>query len=532
MKLGSIAMALLGRGKEALDASKTWEYWAEGGQPRADLLHYNEVDTQLCRDIERETGYLTLHQTVCEVVGIFSDSRSLKATKLVDMLLMRLGSEHDVHFPTTWFGDDIVVDPFEGAYVMKPRTNGIERTVHCADFSAMYPSIMVSWNMGIETIVGDSYTGAVATSPGNGAKMRTDIKSTLAIAIENLTKLRTEWKKKRSQCAPGTPEAKDCERRTAAYKTVINSFYGCMGAPFSRFFVRAIAEATTTNGVYLIKRVNEEAERRGFRVIYTDTDGTYVTDCTEEQFAEFVADINQQLPAWLKSFGCVTCTAKIAYEKAYRWIVFTSAKRYCGTYLHYEGVRADERSEPEVRGLEYRRGDCNKYARELQESAINLLVEQQSDTAPFFDLLNDFKTKMMTASLPLEDVVISKSISRELKEYKSRAKKDGTMSSRPAHVELALKMKKRGEDVGVGTRIGYVVVDASVSPAKIIPASEYTGESDRYFLWENSVYPPTERLLHAAFPTVDWRDWSKARPSRRYNPSQLTMFSPAVVLPP
>jgi DNA polymerase I len=447
--------------------------------------------------------------------------------------MLRLGLKNNQHFRTKWYDDELVETKFKGAYVMNPTCRGIVKNVHVCDFASLYPSIMISWNLGPDTKVDQTFDGPVATSPKTGVRTRVDRKSILATALESLLALRSEWNKKRASFAPGTPEAKDAERRTNAYKTAANSFYGVMGTPFSRYFDKEIAESTTQNGAWLIESTLDAARARGWDTIYADTDSAFVTGPNAAEFAEFVAWCNTELyPSLLTETGCVTNAIKLAYEKEFERIVFCAAKRYTGRYAHYKGKPARADSKPEVRGLEYRRGDVNRFARDLQSQAIALLMAGHETPEPFWELLNSFKVKIMTEHLEVADVVLSKSISKPIKEYKTRQRIDGGSTSRPAHVELAAQLAKSGADVGVGTRIEYVVVDASESPARVIPATEYTGECDRYWLWENMVYPPTRRLLESAFPDNDWSDWSKARPSRRFNPSQLTMFSPAVSLPP
>ena len=90
-----------------------------------------------------------------------------------------------------------------------------------------------------------------------------------------------------------------------------------------------------------------------------------------------------------------------------------------------------------------------------------------------------------------------------------------------AHVNIARQMRERGEEVGAGTRVGFVVRDGS---KKIVPihVSEFDGSNaDRYYLWERLVYPPTLRLLAAMFPTEAWGQYHKVP---RVNPAQLPLF--------
>lgn len=529
-KLEAIAQSLLGEGKHDLDASKAWDYWAAGGESRTKLADYCMQDTLLLERIEAHTGYLELFQTLCEVCRVFPETGSLKPTRQVDGFMLRLGVERGVHFPTKWYSDEAPADSkFKGAFVMEPTARGIVKDVHVADFASLYPSIMITWNLSPDTKLGKTNTPGCIWSPETGLATSGQSPGILSAALQSLLDLRAKWTAKRASLPPGTPESKDAERRTNAYKTAANSFYGVCGNKYSRFFDRDIAEATTQNGAWLIKLTIAAAEERGWSAIYGDTDSVFVTGCNASEFSQFVTWCNTDLyPAKLAELGCRTNKIKLAYEKQFARLTFTAAKRYVGIYAHYKGKAAVAGSKPEIKGLEIKRGDVNRLTRELQSNVVDLFASGCESLHNYSDLVDAFKRRVITEPLDLGDVVLSKALSKSLKEYSARTKEDGTPFAQPAHVRLAKEMALDGEEVSVGTRIAYVVMDATTSPSTVIPADEYTGISDRYWLWENMVWPPTERLLTAMFPSVDWTQWSNARPTRKYNPDQISLFGPIV----
>ena len=60
---------------------------------------------------------------------------------------------------------------------------------------------------------------------------------------------------------------------------------------------------------------------------------------------------------------------------------------------------------------------------------------------------------------------------------------------------------------------------------KVAPAADYANDPDRFYLWENLIYPATQRLLEAAFPPEkgmaaevlqlrDWRRFENVRPKK------------------
>jgi DNA polymerase elongation subunit (family B) len=541
--LDAIAHAILGEGKHDFDASRTWEAWEAGGDERIRLLDYCVQDTMLMPRIEAETGYLALLGTIAEVCGVFPDSRATNPQYQVEALMMRLYKRRGLK-PKTKVYNEGASDKFRGAYVMEPRGKGIQRDVHVCDFASMYPSIVISFNISPETKrekakdPNDSrphYLPRVpwdpekAIPPGCALVPITCVpfdqseQGILPEAIASMLELRKVWNKKKASFPPNSPEWKDADRRTTAYKIAANSFYGVVGAPTSRFFDRDAAESVSQAGAWLILETIKAAEARGMKAIYADTDSVFAIGCTVDEYARFVEWCNAELyPKLLAERGCAKNTVSLAYEKAFSRLTFVSAKRYTGRYLHYKGKAPKPDAKPEIRGLEYKRGDALKMTRDFQLEVI--LHVMQEDQDPDLDqavaIVERWKTRVLDEPLELGDVVQSQGLAKPLNEYKAKEKKDGSMGAQPPHVMVAKELKKRGREVREGTKIFYLCVDGSSSPKKYIPAEDWDGTVDRYELWEGKVFPAAQRLLEAAFPKAGWEKWVKVRPPKVRGQSQ------------
>lgn len=524
--LGAIGQHVVGRGKDDFDATKTWQAWEAGGEERERLRRYCESDTELMPLIERETGFVSLHIAVCQVTRCFPDTASLGAAQQGDGFLLALGAQRGFRFPTRRGFDEGEHEAFAGAFVMTPKRLGILDGVHVCDFAGLYPSIMRSWNMSPDTLLSmrDARKAIPQCKlPDRPVSFRTDRRGIFPEALDLLVAKRAEYTKRADAAEPGSDEWNRFKRLSSAYKIIANSFYGIVGSPFTRYFDRAIAEGVTQTGAFLIKMVAAESARAGLDPFYGDTDSVFVQG-DAEVFAKVVSDLNAKWPSFLQELGCQTSRIKLEFEKSYKRLVLVSAKRYAARYETYKGKPAPDDMKPEIKGLEYKRGDALRLAREMQKEAIDILLDVDAPM-PTVEVFRAFvarwRERVLEGELTLDDVKLSQSV-KGLGEYserytsprctnkiaavtaKGRAGKkscgfdfgstaippdrikamraaeksdddsivvenekcpkcggERKLASFPAHVRVARVLAERGEQITSGTRIEYLVVGKS-----------------------------------------------------------------------
>lgn len=534
LALGRVAQAVLGRDKLAVDTRESWEIWQSDPMR---LVDYCIEDSVLEKDIEAATGYLDLSYTVCEVCTTLPDTNGVNPTNFVEGYMLKLGLQNDTHFDTMYRYKVDGEGKFEGAYVMEPTKTGLLKDVHVCDFSSLYPSIILSWNMSPETLSDHVLTEDVTLRPSylrhlpvktlpipeghceapiTGKVFRTNTEGLLPKALAKLLELRNFWKKKKSSYPPGTPEWKEADRRAGAYKIAANSFYGVQGSIFSRFHVRAVAESIAQAGKWLILETMKAAsEKFGFQSVYSDTDSLFIVGGTDDAFQTFVDWCNAELyPKLLASKKTLCNKIKLGYEKKFERLILVRKKRYAGKYAHFERTAATADSKPEIKGLEIKRGDTLKLARDMQREIIQMLLYDEIEVIETYrEFLLKWRTRILNAPLKLEDVRQSNSLGKDIQFYHRKTKKDGTPAALPPHVEVAIKLAATGADIAEGVRIEYFVVDGR-SPMTVLPASEYDGTNvDRYFMWESQVYPPSMRILDQVFRGHKWKSYLKVRPT-------------------
>lgn len=559
--LGHVAGYLLGETKLDFDASKTWEAWEERPD---ELLAYNVQDVELLPKIEAKTGFVALHLAVCKICRVLPDTDSLKATHQGDGFLLRLGDEYGYRWPTKVYGDDVSHEQFEGAYVMRPTRLGAVDSVHVCDFSGLYPSIIRTWNMSPDTkIKGSAEPGpGVCQLPTARTCFRTDSDGMFRIALDRLVGKRAEYQAMMKKETHGSPEYVKAKNLQAAFKIVANSFYGILGSQWSRFFDVQIAEGVTKTARWLLQSVIEEARERGLDPFYGDTDSVFVAG-ESEAMSTLVADMNASWGERLEPWGIEPGSPNhidLDFEKTFSRIIMISAKRYAGRFVRYKGKDAGVDAKPEVKGLEFKRGDTINLARQMQVEIVYKLlgIGEPFDTPlpgheEMREILNRWKETILRGELDIADVTLSQSISKRPWEYLRFTKaacpvcgspgvltKDPQIkgyvapdpvcpscggprkiASPPMHVRVALEMIRQGKEVLVGNRIRYLVTvpprDSDAQDKSIPVAADTPGafeRIDREYYW-GRVGKASQRVLEKAFPEHEWGDTGREKKDRK-----------------
>jgi len=509
--LNAVCEAIIGEGKTDFQSGKTWEAWAAGGAERQRLLEYNLQDTALLPKLEAETGYLELQQTLAEITLTFANSHGCKPMPQWDGYMLRMAHERKTHLRSR-IGPSGDEEEFEGAFVQPPEHLGIHRNVHVCDFKSLYPTVVRTFNISPDT-KGFGIDPSIAFR--TNVEFDNSVEGMLPEAMRNAMDLRDHFKQEYKK----DPNNKSAERKSKAYKIFANSGYGVMGCIWGRFYDPQIAESITLSAKHLNEETANAARARGWTVLYMDTDSLFVQGCTVEEFKAFVSWCNTELyPRLLDAQGCprdMQCIV-LDYEKCFDRLIFPlgkkgkpAAKRYIGSYLHYA---FKPKTKPEIRGLEYMRGDSIRYARRMQKAAMELLLSGVENPDELHEWVKRQRELFFDGKISLEDIAMSKGISKALDLYETNG----------PHVRVARELEERGEDISEGTRVAYVVVDGSVSPSKVVPACDYEGKFDRHHYWNKAIYPATMRVLAGAIPNSPWNRWIAKRPKKAL-PGQLQL---------
>lgn len=494
--LEAVSRRELGEGKEEYDSRQCFADWQAGGARRERLVSYNRRDVELQRRIEQSSGTLELGHQVCATCGVLPDTTGLQPTTFVDGFLLRLGG----HRPTKVWQEERKKKNYEGGYVREPTARGITKDVFFLDCNSLYPSIIQTLNASPETKGGDG-----SVSPMTGVTFDTSAPGLLPTACSVLKAQKSEYKAEYKKHPDGSPAFIQAKMVHDGFKAILNSFYGVVGSKDSPWFDKEIARSITLTGQFFLKSIEEEAELKGLRPVAGDTDALAVTDCTIEQVHAFIDHCNTTVfPKIVKNHRGIPGVMKIAFDKHFDRFINGVKDDGTPTKKKYLGRHAST-GELAITGFEWKRGDASPLARQLQERvARKLMSDAQPDPEDYILTILELRDKVLHSTLSKEDIVVSEGIRQELDSYE-------TVS--PV-ITAARILQARGEDVSPGTKVAYVITDASVSPMKAIPACDFTGEYDKYHVWTSQVWPPTKRLLMAAFPGYDWAQYDSIRPPK------------------
>ncbi|MCE4600756.1 MAG: DNA polymerase II [Desulfurococcales archaeon] len=319
-------------------------------------------------------------------------------------------------------------ESYTGAIVLKPKP-GIHENIAVLDFASMYPSIMVKYNVGPDTLVkpGEPYKESeVNIAPEVGHKFRKNPPGFFKLVVQKFLDIRRRIKSELKKYPEGSPMYNLLNERQKAVKLLANASYGYMGWPHARWYCKACAESITAWGRSIIKRAISKAKELGLDVIYGDTDSLFVT-YDKVKVESLIRWIEEKLGFEVK------------IDKIYKRVYFTEAKK------RYVGLT--DKGKIDVVGFEAMRGDWSELAKEAQMKVAEIVLST-GDVEKAVSYVRGVIEELRKGKIDMRKLIIWKTLSKRLEEY----------TAEQPHVVVARQLKKLGIKVHPGMKIGYVVV--------------------------------------------------------------------------
>lgn len=456
--LADLCESVLGRRLEKpASRARAVSEWFE--RDRSRLREYNLADARALREIDARLGLVRIFCEIAHEAGVpYSDAHSPFA--IVDTLVLREAGRRSprVALPTGGAeGED--GGGLAGGLVLRPKP-GLWRDVWVYDFRATYPSLLMTFNIGPDTVGGDIKTEVLS--------YRSDRRSILASAVERVVERRLRAK-----------EAGE-EVRSSALKIIANAFIGVLGNRAFRLHDRRLFESVTLTQRAILGRLRELAEARGATVLGGDTDATIVDRRLD------VAEVNAELKEWiLSTYGVPEHYYRIELEERGRYLgAFFPAEEQMKRYVLFseEGM--------EVKGFELVRRNAPALLKRVEREVFAILRESLLSGEDYRRRVAEYRDRLrrelMSGALDAE-LVVKTGVREDLGEYKA-------VNSPPA------KALRRLLELGAepSETIEYVIADVRdglrIEPVLDGRMPEITAAAREHY-WESYVLPTLERML-------------------------------------
>ncbi len=311
-----------------------------------------------------------------------------------------------------------------GGLVLQPEP-GIYEDVTEIDFSSMYPSIIVRYNLSPETV--SRFTGdAIPDSP---YRVSNDRQGFLSMALRNLLETRLYYKAIKSR-------GHVYSMRDTALKWMLLTSFGYTGYKNAKFGKIEVHESITAIGRHCLSRAMRIAESMGFSVVHGIVDSLWLRG-------------NGNIPDLLRRIRDET-RIDIVEEGHYKWIVFLPSRSRIGALNRYFGLKYDRTFK--IRGIEMRRKDAPGMVVKFQSRALEILKRCNSvaDICSSAGAIRKLESMFMRniKSFPREDFVLRISPSMWKDQYRVRN-----------IARIAMESFGRDMEISPGQQFPAVVVD-------------------------------------------------------------------------
>jgi DNA polymerase I len=491
--LDDVAREYLGEGKTIVNHKEISKYWNGNESEVKKVIEYTKQDAKLTLRLLLEKNLLDKYYELAKVTGLLlQDVLDSGEAARVETLLLSEFDKNDFVFPNKPSDDEVLrrknereIKGLKGALVLEPEAGLHVNPVVYLDFKSMYPSIFIYYNICPTTMLKEERDVEKIRVPSGTCFVSKKVREGIIPKIVSRLIKERDFVKKLLKITTDENEQRVLDAKQEALKRVANAFYGYTGYMRARLYSIEIANAITSCGRFLIQKTKEIIERNpNFKVIYGDTDSLFIKSnaTTMEEAFKHGKEMEEKVNSEIGEI----VTTKI--ENVFKTLLILTKKRYAGLVI--EKVNGEAKEKIIMKGIETVRRDwCDLTSKTLYAVLEILLKEQNPKKA--FDFVKDAIKKIENNQIPLEDLVITKSISKAISSYKGVQ----------PHVELAKKMKKRApaEAPVIGDRIGFVIVQGPQLVSERAEDPEYVKAHGlkidaRYYI-ESQILPPLERVF-------------------------------------
>ncbi len=419
--LEEVSSAILGKTKLIKGKERHEEIVRLYEKDQKKLAEYNLMDCQLVYEILEKTKMIDLAKERSGLTSLPLDKLT-GSIAAFDSLYIREARKRKIVSPTTFFGSK--EERIKGGFVMSPKP-GIYHNIVVLDFKSLYPSIIKTFNIDPSSFLEKKEKNCIIAP--NGAYFLNQ-EGILPIIIERLHQAREKAKQEKRELS------------SYAIKIIMNSFFGILASPNSRYFDLRIGNAITHFGQDILKRTSDKISQMGYEVIYGDTDSLFVkTNLSKEDSLYIGKKISEEVDLFYEKYVKTNFSRKsyldLEFDKVYLSLIMPGVRNLKesdygskGAKKRYAGlIEEDGKEELEIVGMEAIRGDWTEAAQDFQRSLF-LRIFKKEDPIPF---IKKYIQDIVSGKLD-KKLIYRKSIRKDLSEY---------TKTTPPHVKAARKLK-------------------------------------------------------------------------------------------
>lgn len=337
-----------------------------------------------------------------------------------------------------------------GGMIYQPRT-GLYSNIAEVDFVSMYPAIIINRNISPE----------IREEPDE-PPAEEDL-GIIPLTLKPLYEKRVAIKQRiLSFPDKSDPIAKSLSARASALKWLLVVCFGFLGYKNARFGRIESHEAVTRGGRETLLLAKETAEEMGFEVLHMFVDALWL----RKKGCSSVADFQPVLDEISHRTHMM-----IALDGIYTWVAFLPSRSNENLPVPNRYFGAFRDGSLKLRGIEARRHDSPPWIIETQKKALECLAkaddarELPDYLRKAFKILKDSLEDFNADRVPMESLVLTMRVSRELDAYKSP----------PPAVRAAKQLlEQTGQQTAPGQKVRFIFVS---TPDKV-RAWELPGEAD------------------------------------------------------
>ncbi|MEW6295818.1 MAG: DNA-directed DNA polymerase [Candidatus Diapherotrites archaeon] len=476
--LESVIEALFGEPKEKLTAREIVEIW-DMGKNLGELAEYNKSDAVSTQKIALQ--YMPLYIEIAKLTKetLYEAGRISASGMVEDLLIDKSFHENKLipNRPKEELTKKRAAQTFKGGYVKSPEP-GLHENIVVLDFRSLHPSIMISHNVSPETLdCSCCYKSKKNLSP-SGHYFCEKNKGFLPSVQEELLNKRIKIKEEMKKLSKKDSRYSTYYARQYALKILLNSFYGYLGYPRSRWYSFESAQSVTAWSRHYVREIGSKAEKEEFKILYMDTDSNFLIipeGKTKEDVEKFVKKINSELPGVME----------IEIDGFYKRGIFvtkkegTAAAKKRYALIDYEGNL-------KIVGFEYVRRDWAPIAKNTQKKVIELVLKEGKPEKAI-ETVKEVIKQLKEGKTLKKDLVIYTQIKKSFSHYEAIG----------PHVAAAKKAFKKGKDVGIGSIIGFIVTKTGTSISDKAELEEFVkeGNYDADYYIEHQVIPAVIKII-------------------------------------